>query len=85
MKSVRANKCISIYTRRVFKSYIEPIGCEAWTISKQLQKKLETTEMGFLQRMLRISWTAKKSNKTVLLEDDTTRSLINRIPKRQAM
>ena len=34
--------------------------------------------------MLRISWTAKKSNATVLREADTTRSLINRITKRQA-
>ena len=35
--------------------------------------------------MLRISWTAKKSNETVLREADTTRSLINRIRKRQAI
>ena len=34
--------------------------------------------------MLRISWTTKKSNATELREADTTRSLINRIRKRQA-
>ena len=37
--------------------------------------------MWFLQRMLRISWIAKKSNQTVLREADTTGSLINRIRK----
>ena len=37
--------------------------------------------MWFLWRMLQISWTAKKSNKTVLREADTTRSLINRLCK----
>ena len=31
--------------------------------------------------MLRISWTAKKSNETVLREADKMRSLINTIPK----
>ena len=34
--------------------------------------------------MLRISWTAKKLNETVLREDETTKSLINRIRKHQA-
>ena len=39
--------------------------------------------MWFPRRMLRISWTAKKSNETVSREADTTRSLIHRILKRQ--
>ena len=59
-------------------------GCEAWTISKQVQKKLEAKEMWLLTRMLRIPWTAKKSNETVLRDADTTSSLTNRISKRQA-
>ncbi|GFO01905.1 exportin-t-like [Plakobranchus ocellatus] len=79
---------ISIRTRRrALECYIEPIlmyGCEAWTISKQTQKKLEATEMWFLRRMLRISWTAKKTNDTVLEEAHTTRLLISKIRKRQA-
>ena len=33
--------------------------------------------MWFLRRMLRISWTATKSNETGLQEADTTRSLMN--------
>ncbi|GFN99673.1 serine/threonine-protein phosphatase 6 regulatory ankyrin repeat subunit b [Plakobranchus ocellatus] len=88
MKTVLTNKNISIRTRRrALECYIEPIlmyGCEAWTISKQTQKKLEATEMWFLRRMLRISWTAKKTNDTVLEEAHTTRLLISKIRKRQA-
>ena len=57
--------------------------CQSWIISKQVQKKLEATEMRFLTGMLKISWTAKKSNKTVLPEANT-RSPINRIHKHQA-
>ena len=56
----------------------------AWTISKQLQVKLEATELWSLRTMLWISWTAKKSNETVLQKADTTRSLINSIHKHQA-
>ncbi|GFO31777.1 condensin-2 complex subunit g2-like [Plakobranchus ocellatus] len=85
---VLTNKNISIRTRRrALECYIEPIlmyGCEAWTISKQTQKKLEATEMWFLRRMLRISWTAKKTNDTVLEEAHTTRLLISKIRKHQA-
>ena len=43
MKTVLTNSHISIQTRkRTLECYIEPIlmyGCEAWTISKQAQKK----------------------------------------------
>ena len=53
-------------------------------MSKQLQKKLEATEMWFLRRMVGISWTAKKLNRTVFREDHATRCLKNIIRKRQA-
>ena len=50
---------------------------------KMVQKKLEATEIWFLQGMLRISWTAKKLSETVLRENETTRSHKIRICKRQ--
>ena len=75
MKTVLTNSHISIQTRkRTLECYIEPIlmyGCEAWTISKQAQKKLEAVEMWFMRRMMKISWMAKKSNDTVLKEAHT--------------
>ncbi|GFN78083.1 LINE-1 retrotransposable element orf2 protein [Plakobranchus ocellatus] len=72
---------------RALECYIEPVlmyGCEAWTISKQIQNKLEATEMWFLRRMLRIPWTAKKTNERVLNEANKRRSLVRTIRKRQA-
>ena len=87
MKTVLTNSHISIQTRkRTLECYIEPIlmyGCEAWTISKQAQKKLEAVEMWFLRRMMKISWMAKKSNDTVLKEAHTSRALVNKIRIRQ--
>ncbi|GFR96371.1 hypothetical protein ElyMa_006296100 [Elysia marginata] len=59
-------------------------GCETWTINKKTHGKLEAVEKWFWRRMLRIPWTAKKTNEEVLNETETTRSLINRIRKRQA-
>ena len=41
--------------------------------------------MWFLRKMLRVSWTAKKSNKTVFRQADTKTFLINRILKPQAI
>ena len=58
-------------------------GCEAWTTSKQAQKKLEAVEMWFLRRMMKISWMAKKSNDTVLKEAHTSRAIVNKIRTRQ--
>ena len=87
MKTVLTNSHISIQTRkRTLECYIQPIlmyGCEAWTISKQAQKKLEAVEMWFLRRMMKISWMAKKSNDTVLKEAHTSRALVNKIRTRQ--
>ena len=87
MKTALTNSHISIHTRkRTLECYIEPIlkyGCEAWTISKQVQKKLEAVEMWFLRRMMKISWMAKKSNDTVLKEAHTSRALVNKIRTRQ--
>ncbi|GFN88941.1 endonuclease-reverse transcriptase [Plakobranchus ocellatus] len=88
MKTILTNKHISIETRRrALQCYIEPVlmyGCEAWTISKQFQNMLEATEMWFLRRMLRIPWTAKKTNERGLKEANKRRSLVRTIRKLQA-
>ncbi|GFO28947.1 UDP-glucuronosyltransferase 2a1-like [Plakobranchus ocellatus] len=87
MKTILTNKHVSIETRkRAIQCYIEPVlmyGCEAWTISKQYQDKVEATETWYLRRMLWIPWTAKKTNERVLNEANK-RSLVRTIRKRQA-
>ncbi|GFO47432.1 RNA-directed DNA polymerase from mobile element jockey [Plakobranchus ocellatus] len=49
---------------------------------EQIQNKLEATEMWFLRRMLRIPWTAKKTNEKVLNEANKRRLLVRTIRKR---
>ena len=73
--------------KRVLQCYITPLltyGCESWTINTQENGKLEAIEMWFYRRMLRIPWTARKTNVEVLKESNVKRTLINNIRKRQS-
>ena len=69
LKPILTNNNITLKTRqKALQCYIQPIlmyGCEAWTINKQTQRRLEAVEMWCLRRMLRIPWTAKKTNEMV--------------------
>ena len=68
------------------KTYIWSVllyGCECWTISKTMEKRLVALEMWFLRRIFRISWTEKISNKEVLTLAEYEPSLMRAIKKRQ--
>ena len=88
MKHILTNVNLSLETRkRVMKCYIEPIllyGCKAWTINKELERKIEATEMWFIRRMLRIPWTARKTKEEVPEEANHSRQVMTNIRKRQA-
>ena len=51
-------------------------GCECWTISAEIEKKLEATEMWYWRRMLRISWTDHVMNEEVLRRAGTEMELV---------
>ena len=72
------NRNISMTTKfRVLKTYVWSTltyGCECWTITSDIEKKIEAEEMWFIRRMLRISWTEKKPNVNVLREGNVQRS-----------
>ena len=69
MKSIMTNIKMPIVVRkRILEAFIETVllyGCEAWTIDDRMKRSLETTEMWFLRRMMRIPWTATKTNEEV--------------------
>ena len=49
----------------ILKSLIWPVaiyGSEAWTLKKQDVNRLNAAEMWFYRRILRISWTEKRTN-----------------------
>ena len=43
-------------------------GCESWTVSKLNRKKIDAFELWCWRRMLRIPWTARRRNSSVLEE-----------------
>ena len=54
---------------RMLKACIFPVaiyGCKAWTISKTDEKKITSFEMKCYRKILRISWTERKTNASVL-------------------
>ena len=54
---------------RTLKSCIFPVAinvCEAWTISKTDEKNITSFEMKCYRKILRISWTERKTNASVL-------------------
>ena len=88
MKSILCNKSLSLALRKqCLQTYIKPIllyGSEAWTINKATKQRLHATEMWFLRRMMKISWTAKITNENVLKEANEKRRLITDLRKRQS-
>ena len=54
---------------RALKACIFPVaiyGCEAWTISRTDEKNITSFEMKCYRKILRISWTERKTNASVL-------------------
>ena len=89
-KSNLTNKRMLLGMRkRVLKCYIEPIlgllyGYESWSMTKQTSTSIEAMEMWFLRRMLRVSWTEKRTNSEILNTVSSTRKLMSNIKRRQA-
>ena len=43
-------------------------GCESWTIKKAEHWRIDTYELWYWRRLLRVPWTARRSNKSILKE-----------------
>ena len=43
-------------------------GCESWTIKKAERQRIDAFELWCWRRLLRISWTARRSNQSILKE-----------------
>ena len=43
-------------------------GCESWTVKKSERQRIEAFELWFWRRLLRVPWTARRSNQSILKE-----------------
>ena len=55
--------------------------CECWTLTKDLERRLEAAEMWSTRRIMRISWTEKNSNEEVMEMAGYKRSLLKTMKK----
>ena len=58
-------------------------GTEGWTLKAKQIKKIQSTEMWFYRRMLRVSWREERTDESILKELGTKRELVNCIKKRK--
>ena len=50
-------------------------GCESWTIKKAESRSIDVFELWFWRRLLRVPWTARRSNQSILKEISSEYSL----------
>ena len=56
---------------RLVKAVVSPVlmcGCESWTIKKAEHQKIDAFELWCWRRLLRVPWTARSSNQSILEE-----------------
>ena len=63
---------------RLVKTTIFPVvmdGCESWTIKKAERQRIDSFELWCWKRLLRVPWTARRSNQSILKETGPDYSL----------
>ena len=43
-------------------------GCESWTVKKAERRRIDAFELWYWRRLLRVPWTARRSNRSILKE-----------------
>ena len=56
---------------RLIKAMIFPVvmyGCDSWTIKKAERRRIDAFQLWYWRRLLRVPWTARRSNQSILKE-----------------
>ena len=56
---------------RLVKAMVFPVvmyGCESWTVKKAERRRIDGFELWCWRRLLRVPWTARRSNQSILKE-----------------
>ena len=56
---------------RLAKAMVFPVvmyGCESWTVKKAERQRIDAFELWCRRRLLRVPWTARRSNQSILKE-----------------
>ena len=70
--NILKNRDITLPTKVcIVKAMIFPVvmyGCESWTIKKAEHRRVDASELWCWRRLLRVPWTARRSNQSILRE-----------------
>ena len=72
LDSVLKSRDITLLTKvRIVKAMVFPVvkyGCESWTIKKAGCQRIDVFKLWCWRRLLRVPWTARRSNQSILKE-----------------
>ena len=72
LDSILKNRDITLPTKvRLVKAMVFPVvmyGCEIWTVKKAECQRIDAFELRCWRRLLRVPWTARRSNQSILKE-----------------
>ena len=70
LDSIFKSRDITLSTKvRLVKAIVLPVvmyGCESWTVKKAERQRIDAFELWFWRRLLKVPWTAKRSNQSIL-------------------
>ena len=70
--SILKSRDITLQTKfHLVKAMVFPVvmyGCESWTVKKAERRRIDASELWCWRRLLRVPWTAKRSNQPILKE-----------------
>ena len=87
LDSIFKSRDITLPTKvRLVKAMVFPVvmyGCESWTIKKAERRRIDAFELWCWRRLLRVPWTARRSNQSILKKISPEYSLEGLILKLQ--
>ena len=70
LDSILKSRDITLRTKvRLVKAMVFPVvmyGCESWTLKKTERQRIDAFELWCWRRLLRVPWTARRSNQSIL-------------------
>ena len=74
LDNIFKNRDITLPTKvHLVKAIVFPVvmyACESWTVKKAARRRTDTSELWCWRRLLRVLWTARRSNQSILRKSD---------------
>ena len=72
LESMFKSRDVTLSTKvRLIKGIVFPVvryGCESWTVKRAERRRIDAFELWCWRRLLRVPWTARRSNQSILKE-----------------